>query len=314
VTRVDSHRAALLLATFVTFLWSTSWILIKIGLDDMNLGPISFAGLRYLLAALILLPISAPGIIRASRINVSGRRSAIAGVVVLGVLLYGVTQGAQFAALDHLPAVAVALGLSFTPLVIAAVTLRSGEPPSALQIVSVIAVIAGAALYYGPLALGPDAVLGLAIVAVGVFSNAASALLGRVLARDALPALGGVLGMTAISMAVGASLLIVAGIVLEGVPVLDVRAWLIIGWLAIVNTAFAFTLWNNTLRTLTAVESAVLNNLMLVQIAALAWLFLGESLDARQLIGLGIALSGIIFVQLRRGRTVVTATEETINA
>ena len=39
-----------------------------------------------------------------------------------------------------------------------------------------------------------------------------------------------------------------------------------------VNTAFAFTLWNLSLQRLTAVESAGVNNTMLIQIAVLAWL------------------------------------------
>jgi drug/metabolite transporter (DMT)-like permease len=314
VTRFDSHRVALLQAAFVTFLWSTSWVLIKIGLNDMQLGPISFAGLRYLLAALILLPLATPAVVTAARRPVPGPRAALVGVVALGVLLYGVTQGAQFAALDHLPAVAVALGLSFTPVVVAVATLSSGERATPLQVVSVVAVLAGAALYYGPMELGPEALLGLAIVAIGVLANAGSALLGRALARESLPALGGVIGMTALSMSIGAAVLVVAGLVLEGAPQLDARAWLIIGWLAVVNTALAFTLWNNTMRTLTAVESSVLNNLMLVQIAVLAWVFLGETLDLRQLIGLAIALAGIIAVQLRRGRPAVTASDEPVSA
>ncbi len=51
---------AVLQALLVTFLWSTSWILVKIGLDDLDLQPLSFGGLRYALAGLILLP-STPG-------------------------------------------------------------------------------------------------------------------------------------------------------------------------------------------------------------------------------------------------------------
>jgi drug/metabolite transporter (DMT)-like permease len=42
-----------------------------------------------------------------------------------------------------------------------------------------------------------------------------------------------------------------------------------------------------------------MNNMMLIQIAVLAWIFLGEALDARQLTGLVIALTGIVIVQLR---------------
>ena len=41
-------------ALFVTFLWSTSWVLIKIGLQDIP--ALTFAGLRYGLAFLCLLP------------------------------------------------------------------------------------------------------------------------------------------------------------------------------------------------------------------------------------------------------------------
>ena len=50
-------------------------------------------------------------------------------------------------------------------------------------------------------------------------------------------------------------------------------------------TAFAFTLWNLSLQRLSAVESASVNNTMLVQIALLAWLLLGERLTPAQAAG-----------------------------
>ena len=45
---------AILQALLVTFLWSTSWVLIKIAINDIP--PLTFAGLRYTLAVIILLP------------------------------------------------------------------------------------------------------------------------------------------------------------------------------------------------------------------------------------------------------------------
>ena len=42
----------------MTFLWSTSWVLITIGLADLALEPLGFAGLRYTLAALVLPPLT----------------------------------------------------------------------------------------------------------------------------------------------------------------------------------------------------------------------------------------------------------------
>ena len=82
----------------------------------------------------------------------------------------------------------------------------------------------------------------------------------------------------------------------------------IVIWLAVVNTAFAFTLWNHTLRTLSAVESSIINNTMLVQIALLAWAFLGEPLTERQIAGmivaglgtLGLVVGKLFLVDLER--------------
>jgi uncharacterized membrane protein len=104
-------------------------------------------------------------------------------------------------------------------------------------------------------------------------------------------------------MGVGSLLLLAVGFIVEGVPQLDLFGWGIVLWLAIVNTALAFTIWNHTLQTLTAIESTLINNTMLVQIAILAWLFLGEPVSARESIGLILAVMGVLFVQLAGDRS-----------
>ena len=101
-----------------------------------------------------------------------------------------------------------------------------------------------------------------------------------------------------LSMGVGAFLLLGTGIAVQGPPDLSLKAWAIVAWLAVVNTAFAFTLWNLTLRKLSAMESSLINNTMLIQIAILAWVFLGESLGVRQVAGLLLASLGTLVVQL----------------
>jgi drug/metabolite transporter (DMT)-like permease len=88
----------------------------------------------------------------------------------------------------------------------------------------------------------------------------------------------------------------------ESFPRLDPVHWAIIGWLAVVNTAFAFTLWNHTLRVLPAVESSIINNTMLIQVTALSWLLLSESLGWWQIAGMVLAGLGTLVVQLRRAR------------
>ncbi|MEA2027043.1 MAG: DMT family transporter, partial [Chloroflexota bacterium] len=153
--------------------------------------------------------------------------------------------------------------------------------------------VAGGALLYSAGDLGGTAIgMIAAIVALG--ANVSAALLGRSVNRSGrLPAIA----ITAVSMAVGAGVLVFIAIGFEGIPEVSLRGWLIIAWLAVVNTAFAFTLWNLSLQRLTAVESASINNTMLVQIALLAWLFLGEAPGPFGLLGIALVSGGVYLVQ-----------------
>ena len=292
------HAMAVLQALLVTFLWSTSWILIKVGMDDLDLAPLSFAGLRYALAATILLPFGVRAM-RAAHAAEPLRLRLIGRVAFYGLLFVAVAQGAQYAALSVLPATAVSLILSSIPAAVAVLGLAGAqERASRGQAAGIAILTAGALLYFGPFDVPADAGIGFLAAAVCVTAAAISSHLGRRLARDAIARLGGPIGLTATSMAIGAIVLLAVGVALEGWPRLDLVGWLIVGWLAVVNTAFAFTLWNHTLRTLTAVESSVVNNTMTIQIAILAIVFLGERLEPLQLIGLMLAATGAAVVQL----------------
>lgn len=285
---------AILQALFVTFLWSTSWVLIKVGLQT-NLPPLTFAGLRYSLAFLCLIPFVLS--------NAAHRRSlraltpaGWAQLALLGVLFYALTQGAQFVGLAFLPAATLTLLLNFSPVVVAlAGGLLNQEPSTPGQWGGLLLSVAGAIVYFLPLDIPAGQRVGLAVAFVGVLANAASSLLGRRVNRGSglSP-----LAVTSVSMGVGGALLLAVGAATGGFGRLGAAQWLIIIWLAVVNTAVAFTLWNHTLRALTAVESSVINNTMLPQIAILAWLFLDEPLSARQIVGITLVGVGTLVVQV----------------
>jgi drug/metabolite transporter (DMT)-like permease len=103
-------------------------------------------------------------------------------------------------------------------------------------------------------------------------------------------------------MGVGSIVLLSCGVIVQGLPPIGVGNWIIILWLGVANTALAFVLWNHSLRTLTAVESNIITNVMIVEIAVLGWLFLGEDLTVVDMAGLALVLLGSIMVQLRRPR------------
>jgi len=302
---------AILQALFVTFLWSTSWVLIKFGLQDIP--PLTFAGLRYVLAFLVLLPIEIRR--RRTRRNRPLQRQDWVRLATLGLLYYTVAQGAQFVALWLLPAVTLSLLLNFTTVVVAFLgILFLAERPGLLQWLGTALFIAGALAYFHEdlieSGIGRSAMelLGFAVAAVGVLANAFSSVLGRGINRghDISP-----LTVTVISMGIGSVALLASGIGFQGLPSLKLSSWLIIAWLAVVNTALAFTVWNHSLRTLSAVESSIINNTMMIQIAVLAWLFLGERLSGLQLGGLLLAALGALTVQLRRSPILERAGAET---
>ncbi len=299
----SAHLTAVLQALFVTFLWSASWVLIKIGLEDIP--PLTFAGLRYGVAFLCLLPLFfySGGVAEVRQLD----RSGWLRLVVLGVIYYAVTQGTQFVGLTYLPAVTVNVMLGFTSVVVALLGLGLlGERPSPWQWVGMFVALAGGLLYFYPVQIPQAELIGFVAVVIGVLANAGSAVLGRSINRKGhlRP-----LTITTVSMGIGSTLLLGSGIATQGLPTLQWQMWAIVLWLALVHTAFTFTLWNVSLRTLSAMESSIINNTMAVQIPILAVLFLGERLNGRQVTGLVVAIIGAFLVQLGR-RKILTQRRE----
>ena len=288
------HRnvLAVLQALLVTFLWSTSWILIKQGLAEIP--ALMFAGLRYSIASLILLPWLWRRRDEVRRL--SGRQWL--ELAVLGIVFYALTQGGQFLTLQYLDAIPFSLILSFTPLLVAAIgTVALRERPTRVQWAGVGIALVGAALYFAPSDALRGAGIGFALSGMTLAANAASSLLGRSVNRRRTVS---PLVVTTISMGLGGICLLGTGVAIQGLPVLTARGWGIVLWLAVVNTAIAFTLWNHTLRSLSATESSAINNTMLIQIAILAWIFLGETLTGLEIAGLVAVAAGTLLVQLRR--------------
>lgn len=291
--KTRSHLKAILLALLVTFLWSTSFVIIKIGLAEIP--PLTFAGLRYSIAFIFLLPFAFTK--KNSVVIKSLNKKDWVKLVLLGLLFYAFTQGTQFIGLSLLPAVTVSLWLNFTPLIVAVMAIfLLREIPSVLQWSGVILFILGIITYFFPVDLSENQVTGLVVMTIGVLANSSSAVLGRNINREANinPVV-----VTVISMGVGSVILMISGIVIQGLPSISIENILFLLWLAIINTALAFTIWNLTLRTLSAMESSIINGTMLIQIAVLAWIFLDETISVQEGIGMLIAACGVVMVQLK---------------
>lgn len=290
----SSHTRAILEALLVTFLWSTSWIFIKIGLADIP--ALTFAGLRYVTAFFCLMLLLLQPKRRASLTVVSRRQWG--SLIGLGVLQIAIAQGAQFVALDSLPSATLTLLLNFSALFIAGMgILFLKEHLARWQWIGIGIFLVGVLIYFYPPVFPESQLIGLLAAVVCVLTNSVGSIIGRAINR------AGMLDaytITLVTIGVGGTVLLVIGVGINGIPSLSLTNWLTILWLAVVNTAFAFTLWNRVLRTLPAAEAGVINNTMLIQIAALAWIFLGEALSPIEIIGIALAAMGILLVQVGR--------------
>jgi drug/metabolite transporter (DMT)-like permease len=171
------------------------------------------------------------------------------------------------------------------------------EKPNLSQWGGVFLFLIGIILYFYPKDFSTNKILGIAVMIIGVLANSGSAILGRHINRSAQ---FNPLTVTVISMGFGSIFILVAGLIFQGLPAISITTFLYLLWLAVVNTAFAFTLWNLSLQKLTAMESSIINGTMLIQIAILAWIFLNETISLNEGTGMMLAALGAILVQIKR--------------
>lgn len=286
------------LAIFESFLvaaiWSSSFVFIKMGLAYIR--PLTMAGARYFLAFLLLLPLVA------RRGNTSGSLSLRSWVrlFLMGLCAYPIANGALFWGLQHIPATTSSFLWSFMPLVVLFLTiLWLREVPTLWQIAGVLISLGGSWLFFSP-GLSAGEPLGIGIVIVGLLGFALFGILGQQVARGRQI---NVLVVSAFPLGFGGGLLLLLALPLEGIPRFSAAGWGIVLWLAIVNTAFAYMLYNHSLQVLTALEINMIFNLSPLGTAVISWFLLGERLNLTQIMGMVTVIAGVAVVQWGRRET-----------
>jgi drug/metabolite transporter (DMT)-like permease len=287
---VSPRMKAIFEALLVTLLWSSSYILTKVGLVDIP--PLTLVGFRYLIASLVLIPIA---LSKGEHRKISGDAWWKLGII--GLLGYTIAQGLQCVGLYYLPSMSVTLILNFTPLTVMLLNLAiTREAPRRDQIAGMTLVLLGAFLFFNDQLIGYN-LTGLVITFISGMGWAGYMVAGKILfaAKQVSP-----LGNTAFAMGLGTALLSSSAYLIDGLPPISVSGWLIIIWLGLINTALAFFLWNHALETLEALELSVLQNTMLIQITILSLIFLGETLHPVKYLYMALVVIGVYVVQSRK--------------
>lgn len=283
-----------ILAIIACLLWSTAFVGVKAGLEYMP--PLTLAGTRFILAGLLLLPLS--GGQRTLAHAWSGhRRTVVLASLLNTVGLYAIF----FLALQFVRGAQAAIMIGASPLVAAVVAhyVMQNDRMTRQKSVSILLGVAGIVLLalsgkpWDP--VGARECGGMLLLLI---ASVISALGNVVVARGRAPSLHPV-ALTALQMLLGGALLLVAGLVIEGVPTLDLplQFYAILGWLAFLS-ACAFAIWFNLLQRVPVSELNLWKFLIPLAGAVLSWLLIrGERPDVASVSGMLLVASGIIWSQ-----------------
>lgn len=286
---------AILEALATTLIWASSYVLVKPLVDDI--GPLTIAGLRYFLGFLLLLPF----IGRGRGLRGMTRRTWF-DLALVGLSVYTLGNGAMYVGLKYLTPTTVTFLVGIVPLFILFLGVPVlNEVPTKIQAAGVAVTLAGNAAYFSD-GLEAGEGIGLLWAGLGILGFTAFGLLGR---RVAKTGAAGTLALTAIPLGIGGGATLALGLPLEGVPVLTPQAVGILLFLAAVNTALGYLLYNHALKTITALEMNVLLNLSPLGTAALAYWMLGDRATPAELFGIALMILGVTMVQVRRAGRIV---------
>jgi drug/metabolite transporter (DMT)-like permease len=275
-------------------IWGSTWLFIKLGLQD--LPPLTFAGIRFLIASTILF-----GIIAVRRIPLPRRRSDWLLLAVTGVLAFSLNYGLLFWGEQYISSGLAALLQATIPafgLVIAHFYLP-GERMTPAKIFGVIMGVAGVGVIFSNQlsVAGSGALAGSAALVLSSVCAAYSNVLVKAQGQHLDPAI-----LAAGQMLCGFVPLLLIGIPREGDPFSfrwTLMAVVAMFYLAIVGSVVAFLLYYWLVRNMDVTKTMLIALVTPVVAVTLGMLVLNEELDWRTVAGGAMIISGIGLIVIR---------------
>jgi drug/metabolite transporter (DMT)-like permease len=268
--------------------WSSTWLAIKVGLR--NLPPISYAGIRFLLAIIVLVGVSV------GRVRLLPQRGSDYAVLAFtGVLMFAVNYGLLFWGELHVSSGLAAVLQATIPIfgMLSAHLLLPDEPLRLQKLAGALLALAGVAMICQRL-LGFNGWMafwgGLGIV-FGAASAAFSNVLLKARAMQLAPAM-----IAGWQMIFGAVPLLVAGSIVEGNPLRFHWSGLAIFcllYLAVIGSALTFLLLYWLLPRMTVANLQAIALVTPPGAVALGWALGGEKFSLWSLAGACFVLAGV---------------------
>lgn len=287
-------------------IWGSTWLFIKLGLED--LPPLTFAGIRFVIATIIVF-----ALILVRRVSLPRTKRDWTLLAVTGILSFTLNYGLVFWGEQYISSGLAALLQSTLPLfglVIAHFYLPT-ERMTWMKVIGVLLGVFGVGVIFSNQlqASGKQALLGCAALVVSAFCAAYANVLTKAYTLNLQPSVlaGG-------QMLFGLIPLLLIGIPLEGNP-LGYRwtpiAVLSLFYLAIVGTVVAFLLYYWLLHNMDVTKSMLIALVTPVTAVILGMLVLKEEMQWRTLIGGAMIIFGLALIVTRRQARATSKNEVT---
>jgi drug/metabolite transporter (DMT)-like permease len=278
-------------------IWGSTWLFIKLGLED--LPPLTFAGIRFVIACAILFCF-----IRIRRIPLPQRRADWTLLAITGILAFGLNYGLVFWGEQYISSGLAALLQATLPafgLVFAHFHLP-GERLSWTRIGGVVLGVLGVGVVFSnQLAVeGSRALAGCVALILSAMFAAYSNVLVKSRGTKMDPAI-----LAAGQMFFGLLLLFAVGIPLEGNPLRF--HWTPVGivalvYLAVVGSVIAFLLYYWLVLKIDVTKSMLIALVTPVVAVLLGMIVLHEEIGWRTLAGGAMIIAGIAFIVVRKAK------------
>lgn len=288
-------RKPIIVWLILSLIWGSTWLFIKLGLRD--LPPVTFAGMRFVIAAFFLI-----ALIKLQRREWPQTRREWLMIAITGVMAFTVNYGLLFWGEQYtssgLAAVLQAIIPAFGLLI--AHHYLPGERITPAKMTGVALGIAGVGIIFSNQMSveGPMALAGGAAIVLGAFSVAYSNVLVKARCAKLDPAV-----LAAGQMICGLLPLLVIGVAWEGNP-LDFhwtrQAIIALVYLALVGSSLAFLLFYWLVRNMDVTKTMLISLVTPVIAVALGMVTLGEKLTWRIVAGSLCIIAGIGLVIFKK--------------
>jgi drug/metabolite transporter (DMT)-like permease len=284
---VVTHRSGLALYVLLCLIWGSTWMVIKVGYG--GLGPFNVAGLRFLVAGVLMAVVA-----QATRVRWPRGRDEWTAVLIVGLMMFAGDYGLIYWAEQYIESGLTAVLFATLPLMtlFIARAYLPGERITPGKLASSVLALAGTvALFADRLQLDAAATRPMLAVLGATLCAAVASVVSKRDAHD-IPAAS----LNATSMLIGAVVLLVVALARgEGVRVpADAGTWAAVAYLSLAGSVLAFLVYFSLLKTWSVMSLSFISVFTPVIALLLGFVFLDEPLTAWKVGGAVLILVAVV--------------------